>query len=395
MPCRLRRSCSSRSAAPSVPKPIVLDPTTSGQRELNSGDLTLPADPTTALGAATKQSVDASSLVPVNAQSGTTYTFVLADKSKEVALTNAANITATVPPASSVAWPAGTVMYATAGGAGQVTIAAGAGVTLLTASSLKTRTQNATLALHYEGSDTWRVSGDAATGFMPGYIDGLKMVWVSATALTVTSGSAYIPGPGTIVQAATDIAKTGLTFTTGTWYHVYLFLNAGTPDIEIVTTAPATAYSGTARAKTSDTSRRYLGSVRALGTNVLAKFNHSIGCGMIEYQEGSAATPFEIATAANPTGNLNVAATAVVPITSRSCKGIATNTSTNIALIGTSELSTALSDSNWLYNCSATMTQEIHFQLDASQNLMFRWSGGTAAVSGGLFIRLNGYFFDR
>lgn len=41
-----------------MPKPLVLDPTTSRERELATGDLTLPADPTTALGAATKQYVD-------------------------------------------------------------------------------------------------------------------------------------------------------------------------------------------------------------------------------------------------------------------------------------------------------------------------------------------------
>lgn len=41
-----------------MPKPLVLDATTSSWRELASGDLTLPADPTTALAAATKQYVD-------------------------------------------------------------------------------------------------------------------------------------------------------------------------------------------------------------------------------------------------------------------------------------------------------------------------------------------------
>ena len=39
-------------------KPLIVDPTTSVPAELSTGDLTLPADPTTALGAATKQSVD-------------------------------------------------------------------------------------------------------------------------------------------------------------------------------------------------------------------------------------------------------------------------------------------------------------------------------------------------
>lgn len=95
----------------------------------------------------------------------------------------------------------------------------------------------------------------------PGYIDGLKMVWVSGTALTVTTGSAYIPSLGKVLRATSDIAKTGLSLTASTWYHAYLFSNAGTPDIELSTTAPAAPYNGTARTKTGDTSRRYVGSV--------------------------------------------------------------------------------------------------------------------------------------
>lgn len=94
-----------------------------------------------------------------------------------------------------------------------------------------------------------------------GYIDGLKMVWNSDTSISVTSGAAFIPALNKCLQSPSAITKSGLSLAASTWYHVYLYLNAGTPDIEIVTTAPAAPYNGTARAKTGDTSRRYIGSV--------------------------------------------------------------------------------------------------------------------------------------
>ncbi len=90
----------------------------------------------------------------------------------------------------------------------------------------------------------------------PGYIKGLKLTWVSGTALTVTSGAAYIPSLGRVIRLGANAAKAGLALAASTWYHVYLYLNAGVPDIEIVIAAPAAAYNGTARTKTGSLSSR-------------------------------------------------------------------------------------------------------------------------------------------
>lgn len=96
-----------------------------------------------------------------------------------------------------------------------------------------------------------------------GYIDGLKMEWVSGTQIRFTSGSAYIPSLGRALTLAAAVTKTP-TLAANTWYHAYLYSNAGTPDVEVTTTAPDTPYNGTARTKTGDTSRRYLGSAKTL-----------------------------------------------------------------------------------------------------------------------------------
>ncbi len=66
----------------------------------------------------------------INAQTGTTYTLVLADPGKYLTFTNGSAITATVPPNSSVAIPVGSQIDWKQGGAGKLTWAQGAGVTI-------------------------------------------------------------------------------------------------------------------------------------------------------------------------------------------------------------------------------------------------------------------------
>ena len=99
--------------------------------------------------------------VDINAQTGTTYTLTLADQSRLVTSSNASAQTITVPPNSSVAFPTGSEVTIAQYGAGQVTIAAGSGVTLYAADSeLKTRVQYSTAILTKIATDTWLVAGD-------------------------------------------------------------------------------------------------------------------------------------------------------------------------------------------------------------------------------------------
>ena len=72
----------------------------------------------------------ATAMIAINAQTGTTYTTVLADDGKLITCSNASAIALTIPPNSSVAYGIGTQINIAQLGAGQVTITAGAGVTL-------------------------------------------------------------------------------------------------------------------------------------------------------------------------------------------------------------------------------------------------------------------------
>lgn len=97
----------------------------------------------------------------LNAQTGTTYTLVLADAHKVVTLNNSSAITLTVPPNSSVAFETGDQVNLLQLGAGQVTVAAGSGVTLRAqGSKVKLNGQYAIGTLVKIASDEWVLVGN-------------------------------------------------------------------------------------------------------------------------------------------------------------------------------------------------------------------------------------------
>jgi hypothetical protein len=99
----------------------------------------------------------------LNAQTGTTYTLVLTDAHKLVTQSNASGITTTVPPNSSVAFEIGDQVNLLQLGAGQVTVAAGSGVTIRSqGSKLKLNGQYATATLVKIGTDEWVLLGNTA-----------------------------------------------------------------------------------------------------------------------------------------------------------------------------------------------------------------------------------------
>jgi hypothetical protein len=111
----------------------------------------------------------ASAALAFNAQTGTTYTFVLADAdNKLVTASNAAAQTYSIPTDATTNFPVGTQINLIQIGAGQVTVqAATSGTTTVvstgaTAASPKCRVQYSAITLVKRATDSWYAIGDIA-----------------------------------------------------------------------------------------------------------------------------------------------------------------------------------------------------------------------------------------
>lgn len=144
---------------------LVADSTqTTGLKYAQQGDVLLTATQTLT----NKTLTTPVATVGLNAQTGTTYTFVLSDASKFVTCSNGSAIAVSIPTNASVAFPIGTIINVQQIGAGQVTIAAATpGTTTVTSAggtsaSPKTRVQYSAATCIKTGTDTWTVVGDIA-----------------------------------------------------------------------------------------------------------------------------------------------------------------------------------------------------------------------------------------
>jgi hypothetical protein len=99
--------------------------------------------------------------MPVRDAAGTTYTTTINDADAIVRTTNASAVAVTIPPVSSVPYAVGDTIMFYQSGAGTLTLAPGAGVTLRRrGGSLVSNGQYSVLTASYLGSDTWAVTGD-------------------------------------------------------------------------------------------------------------------------------------------------------------------------------------------------------------------------------------------
>ena len=153
--------------------------------------------PATSLSLANKVDTKVDYALPVNDQTGTTYTFVLADGLRLTTASNAAASTYTIPPQASVVWLDNSVIRLVNYGAGVVTVAGGSGVTVTNAAT--TLAQFESVALIRTGSDAWTLvpfSGgvsnadfsDAATGtYTDGGFNYKYITYTASGTLTVTT----------------------------------------------------------------------------------------------------------------------------------------------------------------------------------------------------------------
>jgi len=129
-----------------------------------TGELTLSGNPTNTVSAAPKSYVDQlASVVPINSQSGITYTLQLSDAGKLIVSTGAVNLNLTIP-TNSVAFAIGSQLLVTQSGAGRVIVSAltPATTTVSGRNGLRTAGIDATIVLLKVGAERWIINGDAS-----------------------------------------------------------------------------------------------------------------------------------------------------------------------------------------------------------------------------------------
>ena len=140
--------------------------------------------------------------LPVDAESGTTYTFTLANARQLVTATNASAKTFTIPPQSSVTWTAQSIIRVVNYGAGAMTINGGVGVTV---------TNTASTLAQFQSAAAFRTAENAWTlvPFAGGAVSNANFSDASTGTYT-DSGISYkyitYTGSGTLTVTAAGVA---------------------------------------------------------------------------------------------------------------------------------------------------------------------------------------------
>lgn len=279
---------------------------------------------------------------------------------------------------------------------GTATSAQSAALTAQGAAAAAQSTANTALA------NAATAQGDATNALeqvsaLHGLIVGLRMSWNSGTSIGISAGAAYVPSLGKVLELPAALTKSGLSLSANTWYHLYLYSNAGTPDVEIVTTAPAAPYWGTARAKTSDTTRRYIGSIRTTTGGAVIQFQHYPDGGVVTYLGTDYSLRNRLA-AGTATAATTVALSTIIPPTAETADLFLTNAATvGIVVTGNSTQGLPLAGGagNTYYGYADPMrgTFVPNHPVDSSQAITYRY---LSAVTGtGCYIDVNGYRYLR
>lgn len=229
-------------------------------------------------------------------------------------------------------------------------------------------------------------------------ISGLRLsVDVDGLTVRVGPGSAYVPESRRI-STDTDLTTTLVAPAASQWRHIYLYLASDVPTVEAVTTLPAAPYQGTARLKTGDATRRYLGSIYVGTDNKLTPIRHeSPGqyANRIVYLVPNGIVNTYVALILN--GVLQTATTvsaaALAPPTVRLLSVNIDNSATLPCYFSNPDMGT-VSATNHLRYVKAGGQFPADLLLDSSQQFSYVFGPGLIAL-GFINVRALSYLFDR
>jgi hypothetical protein len=221
-------------------------------------------------------------------------------------------------------------------------------------------------------------------------IEGLKLTWNSATSVTVGIGFCYAEN-GDQIPVTSALVKSGLSLSNSTWYHIYVYLSTGVAAAEVVTTAPA-AWKATAYSKTSDTSRRYVGSIRTDSSGNVYEFTHSVYNNMIMYSGTTVvgSSPHRALNAGTATTATEVSLSSVIPVTSRTGYLRMFNLSDKVVSFGDTSAVNGVA-----LNVGNTAAQNFFGPAPLTSTPGHYYKLASAAGAGGAYVDVYGYFFER
>lgn len=218
----------------------------------------------------------------------------------------------------------------------------------------------------------------------PGIIFGADLEYVSGGSYRVLPGSFYIPSIDRVVSFSSAITKFP-SLPVNQFLHVYGFMNGANVDFEAVTTAPSSPYFGSARTKSGDNSRRYLGTLKVGADGSIFNFI-KVGDDYL-YQANILAAPFVVLSNGNASSISVVNCSAVIPPVARMGIFTVTNSDPSVRLD--------------IYNGSGVgpvsfvngaNSDQMRVPVSSSQAIQYAYS---SAPSGASNIRVSGYSFQR
>lgn len=132
-----------------------------------------------------------------------------------------------------------------------------------------------------ELSAIWQLVNSQRAGIPQDHISGLKIRYISSGSVQVDTGGAYIPSLNRVLNVTGTITKSWTTAisstASGTWQNVFLYEDAtGSPNIEITGASVSSSYIGQAKTKSTDNSRRYIGSLLYDSGGWLFRFDSNV-----------------------------------------------------------------------------------------------------------------------
>jgi hypothetical protein len=224
------------------------------------------------------------------------------------------------------------------------------------------------------------------------FIEGAYISVTANDAISVSAGQCSLESGGDTLAWTTALTATSLSLSASTWYHVYAYdTGGGAAGLEVVTTAPASPYQGTARSKTGNTGHRYIGSVKTDSGALLYRMLHYNG-NIVRWIVDDTAADFLMVNNGTVTSFTDINMSGNIPVSAIAAQVRTANSDTSASIhLSNSDLGIVLHRQT--PQGGAGFSDPVLIPCDATQKISYTKSA--AGSGGGAFIYASGYVFVR